>query len=87
MLVANTRAPLLLGVVLGRIAETNLFVSTQAYGDFAWLARPGVIIIGLIMLASLFYPMFQDRRERRRQQHLAAMDQQPLGQPGPADDC
>ena len=81
------RAPLLLGVVLGRIAETNLFVSTQAYGDFAWLARPGVIIIGLIMLASLFYPMFQDRRERRRQQHLAAMDQQPLGQPGPADDC
>ncbi len=57
------RPPLLLGLVLGGIAENNLFISTKIYG-FSFLARPGVIIIILLILGALFYPMIQAYRQR-----------------------
>lgn len=60
------RPPMLLGLVLGRLAENRLFISTQIHGDFGWIDRPGVIIIGVITLVSLFYPSWQERRQRRR---------------------
>ena len=60
------RPPMLLGLVLGRLAENRLFISTQIHGDFGWIDRPGVIIIGMIILVSLFYPSWQERRQRRR---------------------
>ena len=60
------RPPMLLGLVLGRLAENRLFISTQIHGDFGWLDRPGVIIIGVIILTSLFYPFWQERRQRHR---------------------
>lgn len=60
------RPPMLLGLVLGRLAENRLFISTQIHGDFGWIDRPGVIIIGVIILVSLFYPSWQERRQRRR---------------------
>ena len=60
------RPPMLLGLVLGKIAESNLFVSTQAYGDYAWLMRPGVIILALLMIASVMYPMWQERRQKKK---------------------
>ena len=60
------RPPMLLGLVLGRLAENRLFISTQIHGDFGWIDRPGVIIIGVIILVSLFFPSWQERRQRRR---------------------
>ena len=59
------RPPLLLGLVLGGIAENNLFIASRIYG-FAWLTHPGVIIIALIIAAGLFYPYFQTRFKRWR---------------------
>ena len=59
------RPPLLLGLVLGTIAEKNLFISTRAYG-MAWLAHPGVIIIGLLILGAILYSLRQIRKERAR---------------------
>ena len=56
------RPPLLLGLVLGAIAEANLFVSIQAYGSFAWMVRPGVIVLALMIAGSLGYAI---RRETK----------------------
>lgn len=57
------RPPLLLGLVLGGIAETNLFIASRIYG-YSWLTYPGVIVIGLIIIAGLLYPYLQARFKR-----------------------
>lgn len=59
------RPPLLLGLVLGTIAERNLFISTRAYGT-AWLIHPGVIIIGLLIFGAIVYSVLQIRKEKIR---------------------
>ncbi len=57
------RPPLLLGLVLGGIADKNLFHTTRIYGA-DWITRPGVLIIGLLILLALLYPLWQRRRQR-----------------------
>ena len=59
------RPPMLLGLVLGGIAENNLFIATKVYG-IGFMLRPGVLIIAALILAGLFYPMFAAYRERKR---------------------
>ena len=59
------RPPILLGLVLGGIAESNLFVSTQAYGTFGWMARPGVIFLALVMAGSIAYAIRRDLRQKK----------------------
>jgi TctA family transporter len=59
------RPPLLLGLVLGGIAENNLFIATKVYGA-GFMLRPGVLLITLLIVAGLSYPMFQAYRERKR---------------------
>ncbi len=59
------RPPLLIGLVLGGIAENNLFIATKIYGA-SWLLRPGVIVIILLIAGALLWPVFQKFRERRR---------------------
>jgi TctA family transporter len=60
------RPPLLLGLVLGPLAENKLFLSTDNYGA-AWLARPGVLVMLLLIAAGLLYPLWGEWRRRRRQ--------------------
>ncbi len=57
------RPPLLLGLVLGGIADKNLFHTTRIYGA-EWMTRPGVLIIGLLIALALLYPLWQSRRQR-----------------------
>lgn len=57
------RPPLLLGLVLGPLAEKNLFLATDNYG-WEWLAFPGVLVIGAIILAGILYPIYQRRRDQ-----------------------
>ncbi|MEE9568946.1 MAG: tripartite tricarboxylate transporter TctB family protein, partial [Candidatus Binatia bacterium] len=57
--------PLLLGLVLGPLAENRLFLSTDNYG-LAWMWFPSVLVIFAIILAGTFYPLFQRLRERRK---------------------
>ena len=59
------RPPLLIGLVLGGIAENNLFIATKIYGA-SWLLRPGVIVIILLIAGALLWPLFQSFRERLR---------------------
>ena len=61
------RPPMVLGVVLGAQAETFLWLSTERYG-LEWLLRPGVILIGLLIVTTLFYPYIDKRRRRRAPQ-------------------
>jgi TctA family transporter len=55
------RPPLLLGLVLGPLAENKLFLSTGNYG-MAWLVRPGVLILLALILGGLFAPLLGRRR-------------------------
>lgn len=60
------RPPLLLGVVLGPLAERFMWTSYQIYG-YGFLIRPGVLIIAAILVVSLAYPMWQKRQAERAQ--------------------
>jgi TctA family transporter len=57
------RPPLLLGLVLGPLAENRLFLSTDNYGA-AWLLRPGVLIIAAVMAIGIIVPLVNQRRNR-----------------------
>jgi TctA family transporter len=59
------RPPLLLGLVLGPLAENKLFLSTGNYG-LAWLGRPGVLILLALILAGLFVPIVSRIRRQAR---------------------
>ena len=57
------RPSLLLGLVLGPLAENRLFLSTDNYGA-AWMFRPGVVIIAAVMAVGLIVPIVNRRRRR-----------------------
>jgi putative tricarboxylic transport membrane protein len=59
------RPPLILGLVLGPLAENRLFLSTENYG-LAWLVRPGVLLLILITLVGAFYPTIKGRRRKAK---------------------
>src|SRR5258706_8347082 len=61
------RPPVLLGLVLGPLAENRLFLSTDNYG-LAWLHRPGVMGIFALTLFGIFYPMIKERREAKEKE-------------------
>jgi putative tricarboxylic transport membrane protein len=54
------RAPFLVGFVLTKPTEQYLWLSISRY-DFEWLWRPGVIAMGLLLLASIFWIVRQRR--------------------------
>ena len=56
------RAPLVLGLVVGKIAENNLYISIARY-EAAWLTRPVVLVLMAITVAVIVYPLFQARRK------------------------
>ena len=56
------RAPFVLGLVLGKIAENYLYISVARY-EAAWLTRPVVLILIVIAVAVILYPLFQARRK------------------------
>ena len=72
------RPPLLLGLVLGGIADNNLFLTTKIYG-MSWVTRPGVIVIGLMIAGALLYPLWQARRQRLRGEGRATLTEEHEG--------
>lgn len=59
------RPPLLLGLVLGTIAERNLWIATRAYHGAGWLLHPGVVFIGLLIIGGVLYSIVQSRRQKK----------------------
>jgi hypothetical protein len=55
------RPPMVLGFVIGEIFERYLFLSNEIYGN-AWLLRPIVIGIGLIIAWALYRPLSETTR-------------------------
>jgi len=62
------RAPLVLGLVLGKIAENYLYISVARYGA-GWLTRPVVLVLLAIAVAVVCYPVIQAWRGRHRAKH------------------
>ncbi|MGH7825712.1 MAG: tripartite tricarboxylate transporter permease [Candidatus Binatia bacterium] len=55
------RAPFLVGFVLTKPTEQYLWLSISRY-DMEWLLRPGVIVMGLLLLASICWIFLAKRR-------------------------
>lgn len=49
------RPPLLIGFVLADPVETNLYQAVQFYEGFSWMLRPGVIIITVVTVLSIWF--------------------------------
>jgi TctA family transporter len=58
------RPPLLLGLVLGGIAENNLFIASRIYG-LNWILHPAVLVIAAIILFGTLYPYLKEWRKNR----------------------
>lgn len=58
------RAPLILGLILGGLAEKYLFRSIERYGG-DWLLRPVVIILAVLSVASVVTGLLAERRRRQ----------------------
>jgi TctA family transporter len=54
------RPPLVLGLVLGKLVETYLFISVSRYG-FAWLAHPLVLFLIALMAVVIVYPFVREK--------------------------
>jgi putative tricarboxylic transport membrane protein len=54
------RPPLVLGLVLGKLVETYLFISVSRYG-FAWLTHPLVIVLMAVMVLVIVYPFVRGK--------------------------
>jgi TctA family transporter len=54
------RPPLVLGLVLGKLVETYLFISVARYG-FAWLGHPIVVGLLLLMVFVIVYPFVREK--------------------------
>jgi putative tricarboxylic transport membrane protein len=54
------RPPVLLGLVLGPLAENRLFLSTDNYG-LGWLSRTGVLIIFTVTVVGIVYPIIKEK--------------------------
>lgn len=64
------RPPLILGLILGKIGENYLWISTAAYG-VKWLLFPSVIVLILITIAVVAYPTLKEKRGRSRYERPA----------------
>ncbi|HET7392486.1 MAG TPA: tripartite tricarboxylate transporter permease, partial [Candidatus Binatia bacterium] len=54
------RPPLVLGLVLGKLVETYLFISVARYG-FTWLSHPLVIVLMSLMVLVIVYPFLREK--------------------------
>lgn len=70
------RPPLLLGVVLGPLAENFLWTSFQVYG-YSFIVRPGVLILFVILSLIVAYPLWQKRQATRAKENRSTEEQAP----------
>ncbi|MEW6671936.1 MAG: tripartite tricarboxylate transporter permease [Thermodesulfobacteriota bacterium] len=70
------RPPLILGLVLGPLAENRLFLSTGNYG-LAWIFRPGVLILIALTAIGIILPILRVMRQYREKKNRPTT-QEPL---------
>ena len=64
------RPPLILGLVLGSLAESRLFLSVENYG-LSWIWRPQVLVLIAVTLFGALYPVVKGMREKKRRMAIA----------------
>ncbi|MGE5305842.1 MAG: tripartite tricarboxylate transporter permease [Alphaproteobacteria bacterium] len=73
-----SRPPLLLGLVLGKLAERSLFLAVDNYGT-RWLYFPSILVLFAIILAGTFYPvlkrLWRKRHARTEQLKISEPEQ------------
>ena len=70
------RPPVLVAVVLGFQMETYLWLSIARY-EFAWLLRPSVLLLLVLVVFTLLLPAIRKRREKARDNAPAAAPDDP----------
>ncbi|MCX8022944.1 MAG: tripartite tricarboxylate transporter permease [Syntrophorhabdaceae bacterium] len=60
------RPPLILGLVLGGLAESRLFLAMGNYG-ISWLKRPMVLVLMALILFGALYPVIKNRLKKKRE--------------------
>ncbi|MHB8089983.1 MAG: tripartite tricarboxylate transporter permease [Syntrophales bacterium] len=64
------RPPFILGLVLGNLAETRLFLAVQSYGS-SWLMRPAVLVIMALTVLGVLYPLLQAKWQKKHEYQTA----------------
>ena len=64
------RAPLVLGFVLGEIAETNFYISSTRYG-LSWLYDPVVLVLMVLTVIFVVYPHLRFYLEQAEHEPIA----------------
>ena len=59
------RPPLIVGIVLQRLAETYFFLTTKLYG-LSWLTRPVVIVLFALIVWTIVHAVMRHSRDRAR---------------------
>ena len=59
------RPPLIVGIVLQRLAETYFFLTTKLYG-FSWLTRPVVIVLFVLIVWTIVHAIRRHSRDQAR---------------------
>jgi hypothetical protein len=68
------RPPLILGLVLGKLAEQNLFLTIDNYG-MEWLGFPSVLALFALTVLGILYPLFQRWREKRKKPRYKQLEE------------
>jgi TctA family transporter len=69
------RPPVIVGFVLGKLAERYLGLSVQRYG-MTWLWHPWVIVIGILIIVTLYLGFkYQKKQEEKERESAAAKTQ------------
>ena len=75
------RPPLLVAVVLGSQMQNYLWLTVERYYFSEWLARPGVIVIGLVIVATIASPIIRAYRRPGGMLHFDVKSDGPPPQP------
>jgi putative tricarboxylic transport membrane protein len=59
------RPPLIVGIVLQRLAETYFFLTTKLYG-YSWLTRPVVIVLFVLIVWTIVHAVMRHSRDKAR---------------------
>jgi len=65
------RPPFILGFVLGPILENRFFITLNLYG-LGWLYRPYFLLIMAMIIGTLLYPVFEERRQKAKADRTVA---------------
>lgn len=76
------RAPLVLGLVLGPLAENRLFLSVDNYG-LSWLTRPTVMVLIGLIVAGILYPILKAKWAKKKEGETPVTIQRQVREKGP----